>query len=145
MITCIFCRGQLVSDIEDVEVKYESHLKEWHNIAVDEERKLAIYRTREKQLATELHVKGKISVDGDELDEKIKTARKTILAVEYLIPIENENYTAVRNKVISNGETFPMAADYNQNIPTVSEDNVNNEIRSKVKSSKQFLTPVAHV
>ena len=64
-----------------------------------------------KQLTTELHVEGKIIIDGDELDEKIKTARKTILAVEYLIPIENENYTAVRNKVINNGETFPMEAD----------------------------------
>ena len=51
-ITCILCYAQVVSerDKEELEVKYESHLVAWHNIADEDERKLAITRTREKEL-----------------------------------------------------------------------------------------------
>ena len=44
---CIFCYAQIV---EEMQVKYESHLIGWHNIADTGERMLAIFRTLKMQM-----------------------------------------------------------------------------------------------
>ena len=102
-ITCIFCYAQMVSDDnkEELQVKYESHLMGWHNIADMEERKLAILRTLKKELhKNNSKTNGEETIMTRSLSEKIEKALKTgTSAAEQQFTFENEEYL-VRSIVI---------------------------------------------
>eukprot|EP00092_Neocalanus_flemingeri_P015070 GFUD01016278.1.p1 GENE.GFUD01016278.1~~GFUD01016278.1.p1 ORF type:complete len:632 (+),score=189.14 GFUD01016278.1:55-1950(+) len=115
IVTCIFCYAQVVSrDEGELEVKYESHLVGWHNIADKEERKLALLRTREKYLPNKYRKQeGEKSLFRD-LSEKIEIAMKNSpSAVKQQLVIENEDYI-VESMVIGSEEPVEVETVSNQ-------------------------------
>ena len=149
--TCIFCYAQVLSrDKKELEVKFENHLVDWHNIADENERKLAISRTMEKDLLnkSESHEEEMSLVR--ELSDNIENVmKKAPSAVEQQFTIENEDYT-VRSMVIGEARHFlqEVEATHNPNTSTIDMeksvhddidvigDRVNNEV--SVKDGEDF-------
>eukprot|EP00092_Neocalanus_flemingeri_P027955 GFUD01030349.1.p1 GENE.GFUD01030349.1~~GFUD01030349.1.p1 ORF type:complete len:638 (+),score=191.26 GFUD01030349.1:71-1915(+) len=104
IVACIFCHGQVVSEknVEELEVKYENHLMDWHNIAIRTERKLAMSRSRGEDLLDKFNQHKEETSLSRELSDKIEIAMENApRAVEQQLTIENEDYL-IRSMVIEN-------------------------------------------
>jgi len=127
-LSCIFCYAQIVSDTdqEELQVKYESHLMGWHNIADKGERMLALNRTLQKQLNNNNEVNEWEVYDTRKFSEKIEKALKVTPSDKQHFTFENDDFVVSASFLEDGGETSQEEVASNPDATIVERDQVDN-------------------